>query len=69
MLPIDVVSLVLWGIMLVLPIVMIRRGLRTLDERKYGAYIYIYELMRPLHALANEWRRMMHQRDFERKYI
>ena len=69
MLPIDVLSFMLWSVMLVLPITMVRRGLRTLDERKYGAYIYIYELMRPLHALANEWRRMMHQRDFERKYI
>lgn len=69
MLPTDVVSLALWVVGLTLPIVMVRSGLRTLDERKYGAYIYLYELLRPLHAIATEFERSTHQRDFERKFI
>lgn len=69
MLPTDILSLITWAVGLTLPITMVRTGLRTLSERKYGAYIYLYELLRPIHALANEWRRMEHQQDFERKFM
>ena len=69
LLPIDVMSLALWVIGLTLPIVMVRSGLRTLDERKYGAYIYLYELLRPLYAITTELERSTHQHDFERKFI
>lgn len=69
LLPADVISVALWGVGLTLPIVLVRSGLRTLDERKYGAYIYLYELLRPLHAIATEWERSTHQHDFERKFI
>ena len=69
LLPTDVISLVLWAVGLTLPIVMVRSGLRTLDERKYGAYIYLYELLRPLYAINTAYERSMHQQDFERNYI
>lgn len=69
LLPIDVISLALWVVGLTLPIVMVRSGLRTLDERKYGAYIYLYELLRPLYAITTELERSTHQHDFERKFI
>ena len=69
LLPTDIASIVGWGAGLVMPIVMVRSGLRTLDERKYGAYIYLYELLRPLHAITTELERSRHQHDFERKFI
>lgn len=69
LLPTDIISVVLWGVGLTLSVVMVRLGLRTLDERKYGAYIYLYELLRPLHAIATELERSTHQHDFERKFI
>ena len=69
LLPTDIISVVLWGVALTLSVVMVRLGLRTLDERKYGAYIYLYELLRPLHAIATELERSTHQHDFERKFI
>lgn len=65
----DILALLLWGIGLSLPIHIVRTALRTLDERKYGLYIYFYEMMRPFYALSAEMGRRFHRDEFSRKYI
>lgn len=65
----DIANTVFWLAGLLMPLLMVRSGLKTLDERKYGAYIYLYDFLRPFHAIANEWRRSIHQQEFKRKFI
>ncbi len=65
----DVVAILLIVIGAVLPWCFIRRSLRMLNERKYGAYIFIYYLLRPFRSFSIEWERWLHKQEFTRKYI
>lgn len=65
----DVIALLLWAVALYLPLRIVRTALHTLDERRYGLYIYFYEMMRPLYSLSAELKRRMYREDFTRKYI
>ncbi len=65
----DIAALLLWCVGMYLPFYIVREALRTLHERKYGFYIYIYELLRPFHAISTSCRRRIHHSEFTRKYI
>lgn len=65
----DIVALLLWCVGLYIPLYIVREALRTLDERKYGLYIYIYEMLRPFHAISTACKRRIHHSEFTRKYI
>ena len=53
----------------VLPLVFVRKTLKTLGERRYGAYIYLYYLLRPFHTLATSCVRWENKSSFVRKFI
>lgn len=65
----DILALTLWILGLSLPISIVRTALRTLNERKYGFYIYVYEMLRPFHALSAKLKYRIHKEEFVRKYI
>lgn len=48
----DALCMIVLVAAFVLPLVFVRKTLKTLSERRYGAYIYLYYLLRPFHTLA-----------------
>lgn len=65
----DIACLLLIVAGLTLPMLIIRKSLRALGERKYGAYLYWFALMKPFYAASISMRRLAHKQDFIRKYI
>lgn len=65
----DLACLLLWGAAITVPLVLLRRSLRAVGERKYGAYIYLYDLVHPWHSLATHVRRILQRSSFRRKYL
>lgn len=65
----DALCVVVLVAALVLPLVFVRKTLKTLSERRYGAYIYLYYLLRPFHALATSCVRWENKGSFVRKFI
>ncbi len=65
----DALCVVVLVAALVLPLVFVRKTLKTLSERRYGAYIYLYYLLRPFHTLATSCVRWENKGSFVRKFI
>lgn len=63
----DTAMLVLVALSFVLPIFQLRKTLRALDERKYGLYIILYDLLQPWRALVTGFRRRMLSGTFVRR--
>lgn len=65
----DALCIAVLMVAFLLPFVLIRKSLRTLNERRYGAYIYLYYLLRPFHTMATSCVRWECKRSFVRKFI
>lgn len=65
----DIACLLLIAACITIPMLLIRKALRSLGERKYGAYLYWFALMKPFYAASISIRRLAHKQDFIRKYI
>ena len=65
----DITCLLLIVLGLTYPVLLIRRGLEAFGERKYGAYVYWFALMKPFYNAVTYLHRMAHKQDFIRKYI
>ena len=65
----DALCVVVLVAAFVLPLVFVRKTLKTLSERRYGAYIYLYYLLRPFHTLATSCVRWENRSSFVRKFI
>ena len=65
----DIACLLLIAAGITIPMLLIRKALRSLGERKYGAYLYWFALMKPFYAASISIRRLAHKQDFIRKYI
>ena len=65
----DALCMIVLVAAFVLPLVFVRKTLKTLSERRYGAYIYLYYLLRPFHTLATSCVRWENKGSFVRKFI
>ena len=65
----DALCMIVLVAAFVLPLVFVRKTLKTLSECRYGAYIYLYYLLRPFHTLATSCVRWENKGSFVRKFI
>lgn len=65
----DLVCLLLWVASIAVPLALLRRSLKAVGERKYGAYVCLYDLLRPWHSLATRVRRLFQKSSFKRKFL
>lgn len=65
----DIAMFLLIVLSLSLPVVLLRRTLHAVNERKYGLYIVLYDLLQPWRSLSIGIRRRMRRNTFVRRNI
>ena len=65
----DAAMLVLWCVVVMAPILSLRRSLKALKERRYGLYVPLSDALRPLRGFYNHLSRRLRRRNFVRRYL
>lgn len=65
----DVLSLLCWMLMFVLPAVLLKRSTDALDETPFGIFVLLHELCQPWRNMSVEIGRRLRRTDFKRNYL
>lgn len=65
----DVLSLLCWVLMFVLPAVLLKRSTDALGEMPFGIFVLLHELCQPWRNMSIDLGRRLRRADFKRKYL
>ena len=65
----DAAMLVLWCVVVMAPILSLRRSLKALKDRRYGLYVPLSDALRPLRGFYNHLSWRLRRRNFVRRYL
>ena len=65
----DIFCLFIWLCLLILPTWMLRIGAKAVNQKPFGIYIYLHEMLQPWRNISIMWMRYIHKSEFKRNFI